>query len=95
MRPRAGSLTVPDAAGSGPERDTMRVRVYRALARGLMAGMFKPGEAVTLRTLTSAALVVAAVALIITHRERPGTPLTAGTASPPVAEEECPVLPLD
>jgi DNA-binding GntR family transcriptional regulator len=48
----------------------MRVRVYRALARGLMAGMFKPGEAVTLRTLakrlgTSAMPVREAVSRLI------------------------------
>ena len=51
----------------------MRVRVYRALARGLMAGMFKPGEAVTLRTLanrlgTSAMPVREAVSRLIAER---------------------------
>src|SRR5262245_31918842 len=61
------------APGSAQERDTMRVRVYRALARGLMAGMFKPGEAVTLRTLahrlgTSAMPVREAVSRLIAER---------------------------
>jgi DNA-binding GntR family transcriptional regulator len=61
------------ASGSAQERDTMRVRVYRALARGLMAGMFKPGEAVTLRTLahrlgTSAMPVREAVSKLIAER---------------------------
>jgi DNA-binding GntR family transcriptional regulator len=61
------------AAGPSQERDTMRVRVYRALARGLMAGMFKPGEAVTLRTLahglgTSAMPVREAVSRLIAER---------------------------
>jgi DNA-binding GntR family transcriptional regulator len=61
------------ASGSAQERDTMRVRVYRALARGLMAGMFKPGEAVTLRTLahrldTSAMPVREAVSRLIAER---------------------------
>lgn len=51
----------------------MRVRVYRALARGLMTGMFKPGEAVTLRTLakrlgTSAMPVREAVSRLIAER---------------------------
>jgi DNA-binding GntR family transcriptional regulator len=58
---------------STQERDTMRVRVYRALARGLMAGMFKPGEAVTLRTLahrlgTSAMPVRESVSRLIAER---------------------------
>jgi DNA-binding GntR family transcriptional regulator len=52
-RSHPGKLQVAPALTSGQERDTMRVRVYRALARGLMAGMFKPGEAVTLRTLAT------------------------------------------
>src|SRR5262249_4073610 len=61
------------ATGSAQERDTMRVRVYRTLARGLMAGMFKPGEAVTLRTLahrlgTSAMPVREAVSRLIAER---------------------------
>jgi len=60
-------------AGPSQERDTMRVRVYRALARGLMAGMFKPGEAVSLRTLahhlgTSAMPVREAVSRLIAER---------------------------
>jgi len=51
----------------------MRVRVYRALARGLMAGMFSPGEAVTLRILarrlgTSAMPVRGAVSRLIAER---------------------------
>src|SRR2546421_21161 len=54
---RAGAppaaLIIAPATLSRPERETMRVRVYRALARGLMAGMFSPGEAVTLRILAS------------------------------------------
>src|SRR5215813_3637134 len=45
------------ASGSAQERDTMRVRVYRALARGLMAGMFKPGEAVS-RLIAERALIL-------------------------------------
>jgi len=60
-------------AGSVQERDTMRVRVYRALARGLMAGLFKPGEAVSLRMLadrlgTSAMPVREAVSRLIAER---------------------------
>jgi len=63
----------PDVALAGAERDTLRLRVYRALARGLMAGMFKPGEAVTLRTLakrygTSAMPVRGAVSRLIAER---------------------------
>ena len=63
-------LKVGPALGSAHERDTMRIRVYRALASGLMAGMFKPGEAVTLRTLakrlgTSAMPVMEAVSRLI------------------------------
>jgi DNA-binding GntR family transcriptional regulator len=51
----------------------MRVRVYRALARGLMTGMFRPGESVTLRTLanrlgTSAMPVREAVSRLIAER---------------------------
>ena len=51
----------------------MRLRVYRALARGLMSGMFKPGEAITLRTLasrvgTSAMPVREAVSRLIAER---------------------------
>src|SRR5262245_61459269 len=61
------------SSGSVQERNTMRVRVYRALARGLMAGMFKPGEAITLRTLahrlgTSAMPVREAVSRLIAER---------------------------
>jgi DNA-binding GntR family transcriptional regulator len=63
----------PGVALSGAERDTLRLRVYRALARGLMAGMFKPGEAVSLRTLakrygTSAMPVRGAVSRLIAER---------------------------
>jgi DNA-binding GntR family transcriptional regulator len=71
----AGALkaTRASASGSAQERDTLQVRVYRALARGLMAGMFKPGEAVTLRTLaqrlgTSAMPVREAVSRLIAER---------------------------
>jgi DNA-binding GntR family transcriptional regulator len=57
----------------GAARDTLRLRVYRALARGLMAGMFTPGEAVSLRTLaarlgTSAMPVREAVSRLIAER---------------------------
>src|SRR5437660_5804968 len=74
---RAGAppaaLIIAPATLSGPERETMRVRVYRALARGLMAGMFSPGEAVTLRSLamrigTSAMPVRQAVSRLIAER---------------------------
>jgi DNA-binding GntR family transcriptional regulator len=63
--------TVP--VSSEKERDTLQLRVYQALARGLMAGMFKPGEAVTLRTLaerlgTSAMPVREAVSRLIAER---------------------------
>ncbi len=63
----------PRSARAGAERDTLRLRVYRSLARGLMAGMFKPGEAVTLRTLakrlgTSAMPVREAVSRLIAER---------------------------
>src|SRR5258706_1352403 len=69
----AREMKAGTGAGSSQERDTMRVRVYRALARGLMAGMFKPGEAVTLRTLahhlgTSAMPVREAVSRLIAER---------------------------
>src|SRR5262249_30208271 len=70
---RASELRVAPPLSLAQERDTMRVRVYRALARGLMAGMFKPGEAVTLRTLatrlgTSAMPVREAVSRLIAER---------------------------
>jgi DNA-binding GntR family transcriptional regulator len=60
-------------ATAAAERDTLRLRVYRALARGLMAGEYKPGEAVTLRTLarhygTSAMPVRGAVSRLIAER---------------------------
>src|SRR5262245_13611366 len=74
----SGRMLSPDlsngaSSGSAQERNTMRVRVYRALARGLMSGMFKPGEAVTLRTLaqrlgTSAMPVREAVSRLIAER---------------------------
>jgi DNA-binding GntR family transcriptional regulator len=55
------------------ERDTLQLRVYHALARGLMAGSFRPGQAVTLRTLaaklgTSAMPVREAVSRLISER---------------------------
>jgi DNA-binding GntR family transcriptional regulator len=69
-------LQIAAAGGAGAaaaERDTLRLRVYRALARGLMAGMYRPGEAVTLRTLakrlgTSAMPVREAVSRLIAER---------------------------
>jgi len=73
----AASARLAAAAGDGgavrAERDTLRLRVYRALARGLMAGMYRPGEAVTLRTLakrlgTSAMPVREAVSRLIAER---------------------------
>jgi DNA-binding GntR family transcriptional regulator len=69
----AERLKVGPAIAPGQERNTMRVRVYRALARGLMTGMFKTGEAVTLRTLasrlgTSAMPVREAVSRLIAER---------------------------
>ena len=69
----ARAMKIGTASGPSQERDTMRVRVYRTLARGLMAGMFKPGEAVTLRTLahrlgTSAMPVREAVSRLIAER---------------------------
>ena len=76
-RPRArtgaGKPMVAPLEPSGPERDTMQVKVYRTLARGLMSGMFKPGEAVTLRTFatrlgTSAMPVREAVSRLIAER---------------------------
>jgi len=72
-RSHADELNVAAAVVSGQERDTMWVRVYRALARGLMAGRFKPGEAVTLRRFakrlgTSAMPVRDAVSRLIAER---------------------------
>ena len=56
-------------------------------------------EQVTLRTLVAAALVVAAVALIITHQARPAPAPVAAIVAPPEAqtteEEITPALPLD
>jgi DNA-binding GntR family transcriptional regulator len=64
-------LTAP--AIPEPVRDTLQQRVYHALARGLMGGMFTPGEAVSLRTLaarlgTSAMPVREAVGRLIAER---------------------------
>lgn len=72
-RALATALKDAETLSSMQERDTKRVRVYRALARGLMSGMFKPGEAVTLRTLahqlgTSAMPVREAVSRLIAER---------------------------
>lgn len=54
------------------------------------------GEAVTTRTLAAAALVVAAVALIITHREQVPTPHAGPAPVLAIEEEETPpLLPLD
>jgi DNA-binding GntR family transcriptional regulator len=41
------------AKAARPARGTLQQRVYHALARGLMGGMFTPGEAVSLRTLAA------------------------------------------
>jgi DNA-binding GntR family transcriptional regulator len=41
------------AKAAKPARGTLQQRVYHALARGLMGGMFTPGEAVSLRTLAA------------------------------------------
>src|SRR5215470_4726522 len=72
-RQRPGKRIVMRPIAAGPERDTMQLRVYRALADGLKAGLFKPGEAVTLRTLatrlgTSAMPVREAVSRLIAER---------------------------
>jgi DNA-binding GntR family transcriptional regulator len=73
--PARASLRLADRSevATGTERDTLGMRVYRALAHGLMAGMFKPGEAVTLRMLakrlgTSAMPVREAVSRLIAER---------------------------
>src|SRR5450432_3485719 len=70
-RKRSIRLTAP--ATPDPARDTLQQRVYHALARGLMGGMFTPGEAVSLRTLaarlgTSAMPVREAVNRLIAER---------------------------
>lgn len=70
-RKRAGRPAVP--ATPDPVRDTLQLRVYRTLARGLMGGMFTPGEAVSLRTLaarlgTSAMPVREALSRLIAER---------------------------
>jgi DNA-binding GntR family transcriptional regulator len=72
-RSRAAARIVAAPISPGPERDTLQLRVYRALARGLKVGMFTPGEAVTLRTLatrlgTSAMPVREAVSRLIAER---------------------------
>lgn len=53
------------------------------------------GEAITLRVLAAAALVVAAVALIVSHRARPAMEPAAGSPSRPAQEDGAPALPLD
>ena len=72
-RSRNGQLVLETAQVSAPERDTLQMRVYRALGWGLMAGSFKPGEAVSLRTLgrhlgTSPMPVREAVSRLIAER---------------------------
>src|SRR3954465_10485126 len=72
-RVRAAARIAAPPIVSGPERDTLQLRVYRALANGLKTGMFKPGEAVTLRSLatrlgTSAMPVREAVSRLIAER---------------------------
>jgi DNA-binding GntR family transcriptional regulator len=72
-RVRIGARIVAPPIVSGAERDTLQLRVYRALANGLKTGMFKPGEAVTLRSLatrlgTSAMPVREAVSRLIAER---------------------------
>jgi DNA-binding GntR family transcriptional regulator len=72
-RKRAGRPALAVPATPDPVRDTLQLRVYRALARGLMGGMFTPGEAVSLRTLaarlgTSAMPVREAVSRLIAER---------------------------
>jgi Bacterial regulatory proteins, gntR family len=47
------SIRLVAPATPDPVRDTLQQRVYHALARGLMGGMFTPGEAVSLRTLAA------------------------------------------
>jgi DNA-binding GntR family transcriptional regulator len=70
---RARSIRLPAPMTPDPVRDTLQQRVYHALARGLMGGMFTPGEAVSLRTLaarlgTSAMPVREAVSRLIAER---------------------------
>jgi DNA-binding GntR family transcriptional regulator len=72
-RVRAAARIAAPPIVAGPERDTLQLRVYRALANGLKTGMFKPGEAVTLRSLatrlgTSAMPVREAVSRLIAER---------------------------
>lgn len=72
-RKRGRRLPLAAPAAPGRARDTLRLRVYGALARGLMGGMFTPGEAVSLRTLaarlgTSAMPVREAVSRLIAER---------------------------
>jgi DNA-binding GntR family transcriptional regulator len=75
LAPPQPGRRLPLVAPAKPKRngDTLRLRVYRALARGLMGGMFTPGEAVSLRTLaarlgTSAMPVREAVSRLIAER---------------------------
>src|SRR6266568_178134 len=70
---RKRSIRLIAPATPDPARDTLQQRVYHALARGLMGGMFTPGEAVSLRTLaarlgTSAMPVREAVSRLIAER---------------------------
>ena len=70
---RKRSIRLPAAVTPDPVRDTLQQRVYHALARNLMGGMFTPGEAVSLRTLaarlgTSAMPVREAVSRLIAER---------------------------
>ncbi len=72
-RKRAGRPVAAVPATPDPVRDTLQQRVYRTLARGLMGGMFPPGEAVSLRTLaarlgTSAMPVREALSRLIAER---------------------------
>jgi DNA-binding GntR family transcriptional regulator len=50
---RRRSIRLKAPAAPDPSRGTLQQRVYHALTRGLMAGMFTPGEAVSLRTLAA------------------------------------------
>jgi DNA-binding GntR family transcriptional regulator len=70
---RKRSIRLPAPVTPDPVRDTLQQRVYHALGRGLMGGMFTPGEAVSLRTLaarlgTSAMPVREAVSRLIAER---------------------------
>ncbi len=70
---RKRNITLPAPVTPDPVHDTLQQRVYHALARGLMGGMFTPGEAVSLRMLaarlgTSAMPVREAVSRLIAER---------------------------